>query len=196
MDFTHECWGHFNVSSSFLRVSVNSPGHYRAAATSQQLSDKERSWPHGEEWDLWYAEFSLGLCYEWFRTNEFKGLHMPSVGLNQLCYMETLDFPLSLGCSSHYTAFLFCAHIVRNLKFPPPFISQGESPHSQACVQQCDTSRRSMVTFARSPILSPSFSVTLSPAACSLLSFHSSEVSWRNSWWLVCHKCWVVTHCY
>ena len=50
------------------------------------------------------------------------------------------------------------------------------SPHSQAHVQQCDTSRRSMVTSACSQTLSPSLSVTLSSAACSLLSFHSSGV--------------------
>lgn len=71
-----------------------------------------------------------------------------------------------------------------------------------ACVQQSDTSRRSMVTFTRSQILSPSFRVTLSAAACSLFLFRSSGVrgSQRDgllSWFLFRHTlaCWDATHC-
>lgn len=69
-----EHWGHFNVSVSFLWGSVNSWGHYRAAATSQQLCDKERSRPLGEDvllstiYDV--LNTSAGLCCEWYRTNE------------------------------------------------------------------------------------------------------------------------------
>ena len=73
------------------------------------------------------------------------------------------------------------------LKVLPPLlllfltlISHRTSPRSSAfvqkCVQQRDTSRRSMATFAHSQILSPSFRVTLNIAACSLFSFSSSEV--------------------
>lgn len=40
--------GHSCMSVSFLRGSVNSPGCYRAAATSQQLSDRDGSRSHGE----------------------------------------------------------------------------------------------------------------------------------------------------
>lgn len=57
--------GYFNVS--FPQGSVNNPSHYRAAATSQQLSDKERSRPHGENvlsgiYDV--LNLSKALCYE------------------------------------------------------------------------------------------------------------------------------------
>lgn len=82
MDLTREYWGHFNVSVSFLRGSVNSQGHYRAAATSQQPSDKERIRPHGVDvqtriYDV--PNVSVGLNCEWFRTNELRGLTIPSV---------------------------------------------------------------------------------------------------------------------
>lgn len=127
MDFTQEYWGHFNVSVGFLRGSVNSPGHYRAVATSQQLSDKERSRPHGEDvllnriYDV--LNISPDLDCEWYRTNEFRGFHMPSVcslvwtiegKLTWLpfvfClvgYVEVLDFVLFLWYLSHHTMTFF-----------------------------------------------------------------------------------------
>lgn len=193
-------WSCFNIS--FPQGSVNNPGHYRTAATSQQLSDKERNPPHAEvvlRRIYHVLNLSKGLYCEWATTNEFESLNMPSVSLicslsgtlsfnlvssrnDRFCCVFLLLFMHAFHCSysrhrkttketSLRPAELIISSVnaLKGFFSRPPrssshsfvaFISPGTSIQIQARVQQCDTSTRSMATFARSQILSPSFSVT------------------------------------
>lgn len=221
--------GHSCMSVSFLRGSVNSPGCYRAAATSQQLSDRDGSRSHGEYVPntIYYVlNLSLGL----YCVSD-SGLMSCWSGGNAAfivvcCARAYLDMPDNRLLPSHVVGAMLL-HKIPPKKFTPEsnwtnhtwcecdlklfpslpchfpiFILFFYDTPVGACVQQSDTSRRSMVTFTRSQILSPSFRVTLSAAACSLFLFRSSGVrgSQRDgllSWFLFRHTlaCWDATHC-
>lgn len=120
--------------------------------------------------------------------------------------METGDFVLYRSLRAHFqepwckenqlTAWMHwsaqCESALKPKFLLPSFLTLISQGVSRALVQQYGTSRRSMVTFARSQMLSRSFSVTPSTAACSLSSFHSSEVKsgWKD-WLTLCFATFV-----
>lgn len=60
----HKLWTELTrTGATLMWGSVNSPGHYRAAATSQQPSDKDSQATRSERarQDLWFAEYIRSL---------------------------------------------------------------------------------------------------------------------------------------